>query len=395
VNSICETDTLELKGDLLTEGVRATSSALEGVGTIFKEQNHGLFGWDFEDHGEENLPDDFLLGDGTVVQFRKNSRSPFLVERGEDGKLLLQKGGKPICPVSWIPRPSFYGMRTSDGTPMVKIGQIGGEDCFFICYNNYCAHFSNRKECLFCNLVDTSRKYRSVITRKQADQIGETAAAAFREGAAKHILMTGGCFGNEKEVEVVETVLAAIRRHTGLDRIPGTVLPSPPEDPASLRRYKDAGIDAVAFSLEIWDEPLYRALCPGKAADTPRRKFLEALEEAVGVFGPGNVYGVFVMGLEPADSLFEGVDVLGSLGAHVVPFVWSPNPGSRLYGHRAPRGAWYAENVRRFAENVASKKLPRSINHCRKCDGNNMLHDALDRAGLREGPPGFRELTGV
>ncbi len=148
-----------------------------------------------------------------------------------------------------------------------KWGLIGGEDCFFICYNNYCAHFSKRKECLFCNLVDTSRKYRSVITRKQADQIGETAAAAFREGVARHILMTGGCFGNEKEVEVVETILTAVRKHTGFDRIPGTLLPSPPEDLASLRRYRDAGIEAVAFSLEIWDEPLYRALCPGKAGD--------------------------------------------------------------------------------------------------------------------------------
>ena len=104
--------------------------------------------------------------------------------------------------------------------------------------------------------------------------------------------------------------------------------------------------------------------------------------EAVRVFGPGNVYGVFVMGLEPADSLFEGMDALSSLGAHVVPFVWSPNPGSRLYGHRAPRGAWYAENVRRFAEIIASKKLPPSINHCRKCDGNNMLHDVLDRRSI-------------
>jgi len=379
VKPTCETDTLELKGDLLTEGIRATAEALDGVGTTYKEQNHGLFGWDLEDHGEEKLPDDFLLADGTVVQFRKNSRSPFLVERAEDGKLLLQRGGKSIGPVSWIPRPSFYERLTSDGTPMVKIGQIGGEDCFFICYNNYCAHFSRRMECLFCNLVDTSRKYRSVITRKQADQIGETAAAAFREGAAKHILMTGGCFGNEKEVDVVETILAAIRKQTGLDRIPGTLLPSPPEDLASLRRYHDAGIEAVAFSLEIWDEPLYRALCPGKAGDTPRRKYLESLEEAVRLFGPGNVYGVFVMGLEPADSLFEGVDALTSLGAHVVPFVWSPNPGSRLYGHRAPRGAWYAENGRRFAEIIASKNLPPSINHCRKCDGNNMLHDALDR----------------
>ena len=58
---------LELKADLLVEGVWATSEALSEVGKTYKEQNHGLFGWDFEDHAEIVLPDDFLLLDGTVV----------------------------------------------------------------------------------------------------------------------------------------------------------------------------------------------------------------------------------------------------------------------------------------------------------------------------------------
>src|SRR3989304_3626863 len=66
---------LELKAELLVEGVKATPDALKQVGRTYKEQNHGLFGWDFEDHVEMVLPDDFTLPDGTVVQFRKNSRS--------------------------------------------------------------------------------------------------------------------------------------------------------------------------------------------------------------------------------------------------------------------------------------------------------------------------------
>lgn len=65
---------LTLKADLLVRGVSATSGALRDVGTRYKEQNHGLFGWDFEDHAGIFLPDDFLLPDGSVVQFRKNSR---------------------------------------------------------------------------------------------------------------------------------------------------------------------------------------------------------------------------------------------------------------------------------------------------------------------------------
>jgi len=376
-------DALLLKADLLVEGVKASASALAGMGKEFKEQNHGLFGWDFEDHGSEKLPDDFRLFDGTIVQFRKNSRSPFLVDTDDEGNLWLHKNGEPLSRVSWLPRPDYYDKSSKGGVPFVRIGQIGGADCFFICYNNYCAHFSKKKECLFCNLVDTTKKYRTVLSRKEARQIGEAAKAAFDEGVAEHVLLTGGCFGNEKEADIVCRILTGIRKETGFEDVPGVLLPSPPKDMDDLKKYREAGISAVAFSLEIWDEPLYRAICPGKAETTTRERFVEIIKESARIFGVGNVYGVFVMGLEPADTLREGVDVLSDLGAHIVPFVWSPNPGSRLFGHRAPHGEWYAENVRRYAEIVASKKLPPSLNHCRECDGNNMLHDALfELAGL-------------
>jgi len=41
-----------------------------------------------------------------------------------------------------------------------------------------------------------------------------------------------------------------------------------------------------------------------------------------------------VMGLEPKETFLEGIRVLSALGTNVVPFVWAPNPGSRLEGHR-------------------------------------------------------------
>ncbi len=375
-------DTLELKANILVEGIRATEDALAGVGTIYKEQNHGLFGWDFEDHGTELLPDDFLLQDGTVVQFRKNSHSPFLIVKTNDGSLHLTERGQDLCQVQWISRPKFYNQKTTDGTPMVKIAQIGGEDCFFVCYNNYCAQFAHHTECHFCNLVDTTVKYRSIIPRKKTSQIADAAAAAFSEGVCRHILMTGGCFQGEEEVEIVTSILAAIRQSTGKNRIPGTILPSPPKNVRDLQRYHDAGIDAIAFSLELWDEAYFKAICPGKSSQHSHASFVEVIKEAVKIFGPGNVYGVFVMGLEPAESLGRGIDTLSSLGAHVVPFVWSPNPGSQLAGHRAPFGGWFAKNIRQFAEVVKSKNLPPSTNHCRKCDGNNMLHDGLNQIGV-------------
>lgn len=71
---------LLLKAALLTEGVQADKESLRDVGTKYKEQNHGLFGWDFENHVNVKLPDDFCLPNGTIVQFRLNSKSPYHVK---------------------------------------------------------------------------------------------------------------------------------------------------------------------------------------------------------------------------------------------------------------------------------------------------------------------------
>lgn len=373
---------LDLKAELLVNGVNATSQALREVGTKYKEQNHGLFGWDFEDHTEITLPDDFILPDGTLVQFRRNSHSQYLVILSKD-KLILTNAGEEVCQVKWIPRPAFYDDKTSRTNSMVKIGQVGGEDCLFFCYQNYCSHFSKNEQCLFCNLVATSNKYDSVLKRKDTEDIGEVAKAAFLEGNVKHVLLTGGCFNHQKEIELVSEIVKSISLHTGLDRVPGTILPSPAKSLDELKRYYDTGIKAIGFSMEIWDEKLYQAICPGKSKGISHEEFINSIRNAVKVFGPGNVYGVLVMGLEPRETFLNGVKNLANLGANTVPFVWSPNPGSKLEGHRAPTSRWYVDTILEGAEIILKANVPSGTeNHCYRCDGNSLLHDAFRLKGI-------------
>jgi biotin synthase-related radical SAM superfamily protein len=372
---------LKLKAALLVEGIVAEKGCLEGLGQKYKEQNHGLFGWDFEDHTDKLLPDDFCLPDGTVTQFRMNTRSPYRVKKVEDD-LVLFFSEEEICKVKWIRRPEFYHTTTAHDIPMVKIGQIGGEDCLFFCYQNYCSHFSKHKECLFCNLVSTTKTYHSVLKKKEVDAIGEVANTAWKEGMVKHVLLTGGCFNHEKETELVADIIASIKKHTGFDRVPGTILPSPAKGDA-IKKYFDSGIKAIGYSMEIWDEKMYEAICPGKSESTSHREFVKSIQTAVSIFGEGNVYGVFVMGLEPRDTFLEGVKALSETGANIVPFVWSPNPGSKLFGHRAPAPDWYEDVIAEAAEIVYESGVPKGTeNHCYRCDGNSLLHDALRQKGI-------------
>ena len=367
---------IQLKAEMLVEGVNATQDALEGIGVRYKEQNHGLFGWDFEDHAGEALPDDFELPNGTIVQFRKNAQSPYIVER-RNGSLVVTRNGDQLSEARWLVRPTYYDGMTSDGTAMRRICQIGGADNFFLCYNNYCSHWKDNEQCLFCNLVPTSSTYRNVIGRKQLDQISETIAAAFLEGRTEHVLMTGGCFPGEKETDIVVSIIEAMKAGLGKDEVPGCLLPSPPPDLHDLERIRDAGITGIGYSMEIWDPALFAAICPGKARNPGRDYFLKTLLHAVKVFGPGNVFGVFVSGLEPMDSLVEGVRYLAEHGIASLPFVWSPVPGSKLHRHRAPSADWFIELNDRIASIYAECKLPDTGVHCYRCDGNSLVHDLI------------------
>ncbi|OPZ83819.1 MAG: hypothetical protein BWY76_02108 [bacterium ADurb.Bin429] len=374
---------LRLKASLLTDGITFAPGALDDVGTRFKEQHHGLFGWDFVNHKGVKMPDDFVLSDGTVTQFRFNPSSPYTMGVC-NGELVVTTQDDVLDYVTLIPRPQYYDARTERGAVMPQVAQIGGEDCFFVCYQNYCAHFATGEECAFCNLVPTKTTYDSVLTRKETGDIGEVAAAAFSGGVCKHILLTGGCFSHQREVALVVDILESIRSVLGTTTVPGTVLPSATTDEHDIRRYHDTGIGALGYSMEIWHEGLYHAYCPGKAKSTSHDDFVNAIRKAVAIFGPGNVYGVLVMGLEPRRSFLDGIRALSSIGANVVPFVWSPNPGSRLEGHRAPSAEWYVDTILEAAEIVYESGVPAgTTNHCFRCDGNSLLHDALRLKGVQ------------
>ena len=367
---------LLLKASLLTEGIQAESEALRDIGTLYKEQNHGLFGWDFENHVEVKVPDDFFLEDGTVVQFRLNRKSHYVV-RSRDGGLTLFRGEEELCGVRWIERPGYYGKKTSKGNDMIRIGQVGGADNLFFCYQNYCSHFAKNQQCAFCNLVSTSKVYGSVMKKKDFEEIGEVAREAWSEGNVRHVNITGGCFNNQAEVRVITDLLASIRAATGFDRVPGVLLPSPAKGDA-IQRYYDAGITSLGYSMEIWDERYYQAICPGKAATTTHGEFIESIRAAVKVFGEGNVYAMLVMGLEPKETFLEGIKTLTGLGANVTPYVWAANPGSKLSGHRAPFPEWFEETTLEAAQIVRNSGVPSGEkNNCSRCDGNTLLLDAL------------------
>jgi biotin synthase-related radical SAM superfamily protein len=84
---------------------------------------------------------------------------------------------------------------------------------------------------------------------------------------------------------------------------------------------KDAGANEVKYNLETVDRDLFDRICPGISF----QEILDALQEAVLVFGRNHVFSNVILGLGESDeTLYEGIDMLTKMG--VLPILRAAYP---------------------------------------------------------------------
>ncbi len=145
-------------------------------------------------------------------------------------------------------------------------------------------------------------------------------------------------------------VAKEVKEHTGKDHVPGTVVISAPTDLKKIEKLKKVGFDSVAFNLEVWDRNIFAGICPGKARTIGWKNYLRALEYAGKIFEHGKVRSMFVSGHESKDSFLKGAEYLASKNVLAFPMPWTPNPGSKLEGHRTPQPSWHLDLSRKLVD---------------------------------------------
>ena len=121
-----------------------------------------------------------------------------------------------------------------------------------------------------------------------------------------------------------------------------------PSDLSVIEKYKEAGYQHIATNLELWDENYFKHICPGKDELCGGRKnWINALKHEVDVFGKGNVRSTLVSGIEPKESILEGIEYLASIGVIAIPSMWRPCIGSAFEGHKSPSTEWHFEVMER------------------------------------------------
>jgi len=340
------TEELKLKNRCLVEGIRFDPKIFTqlGVGTDVTEQVNILFAGDRHSHVGIDFPAAFYTPKGKFyVQVKWDLGSPVEL-KFEDGQFNIYDWGKLIFEkIEFFPRPLYYDKKTSDGTFMRTVAADYAYGSMFVAYSNECSLKDKGLDCLFCNINATKALYGEAqgITWKTPRQIGETIAEGYKLGYS-HLTISGGFVPERREVEYYLDVAESIQEHTGLTDFNGTACVGAPNDLSVFDKYKEAGYRTVATNMEVWNPDMFEVICPGKARECGgRENWLNALKYEVDVFGKYKVRSTFVSGLEPKESLLEGVDLLTSQG--VLPCVsqWNVNVGSPLEGHRTPTDEWH------------------------------------------------------
>lgn len=338
---------LELKADLETQGITisAAASAAAELGTKHQEQILGG-GRNRAVNKKDLLPACFYLPYGLKVGFTWNKDSLYKIELEGERHILTYNGNK-LVEVTYAKRPEFYNRTTSDGEPLYLIGSASYYDRHIIfTYSNECSYKERGEDCLFCNINYNKELYDEKYGPhwRNPKQIAEAVKAAFEEGVADHLTITGGVIPERRELEYYVDAAEEIKKALGVEQFNGTATVAAPLDLTNIDKFKEAGFRTTALNLELWDKDFYKAVCPGKANGSGGwDHWVKALEYAVKVFGWGRVRSNFVAGIEPKTKTLEGFEYLGSKGVIFSFNVWAPNVGSAFEGHRSPETAWYVD----------------------------------------------------
>lgn len=279
------------------------------------------------------IPSEILLPDDVESSFYINEDSPLeILEQNGEFELLLN--GKAVSPVDFNFKPLFFEKLLPNGEPCKKYASMYGRYILALFLSGYCQYIQKGQPCKFCSLGYS----RNGPGKENAFNIPAGILQDFLKtlelddfSRIKYVMYTAGTYpelrnGIKLQAELIKTATRYLP-NTDFSHHLTTMPPAELED---LRLLKMAGLNSIAFDLEVFNEDLFNFYCPGKKRFYGRDKMISAVETGVEIFGHSNVKVGFVGGLEPLNSLIAGMKYFGSKGASIAVNVFHPDPFTEL-----------------------------------------------------------------
>jgi len=130
------------------------------------------------------------------------------------------------------------------------------------------------------------------------ERMGEAMNAVIDQTEIRHIYLVGGSLTDGRKEGERFLQLARFVKQANTRRIPVALGSGAIPDDLIAQFHSEQLVQHVCFNLEIWSEPLFAKVCPGKNRYVGYHRWIEALETAVRHWGRGNVYSAMVAGME-------------------------------------------------------------------------------------------------
>lgn len=270
------------------------------------------------------------------------SCSPYSISVRQDfsGLCLLYYGEK-LTNVTYDKRYFPPVTKTSDGVALDRICFLA-TDRLRLQNNPYCTFPKHGVGCRFCEVTDAEQGFSAKHILDAIDFW-----FSFRPRPFRHILIGGASNEPGKEHD---TIVAMCRRIRAYSNMPIYLMCLPPQQKADIEDYVKAGVTEFAFNMEIYDRALALKYMPGKGRFS-RERYLQALNWAVELLGhTGAVRCSFIAGLEPMDSLLEGIDAVCRCGAAPILSAFRPIPDTEMEEMIPPSNEWLMELTQRAEE---------------------------------------------
>jgi len=253
------------------------------------------------------------IDDGTLFRVLGHGQSKWSVSGDREAGYRLQHDDRDDngIALAFEPLPDWMSRTTSDGFPMAQAGIGLHGDMAVVNVAPGCEFFLHKHDgesmrCKFCAYgAPDERTAHLGQVAGQVDVPGQTLArmqetlqAAIEEGEIRHIYLVGGSLTDGYDEAERFMQMAVAVKEINATGIPVSLGSGALPDDA-LERFHDAGlVENVCFNLEVWSEPLFAAVCPGKHSYVGYERWIASLEKAVELWGRGHVYSAMVAGIE-------------------------------------------------------------------------------------------------
>ena len=313
----------------------------------------------------------------TIFNVRLNPKSPYQINFEQEKPILCYQN-QPFADTEFHPYPDFYqskltsGKKISQIAPVLEWGYL-----IYLTIFRLCQYWGRDEECQYCDINENYRQQKKAGkeytgVKNIKDILEALSIIKEKDSVTRAITITGGSITSnlhgKKESDFYLDYITAISKKFGKHWIIKAVVEA--YELEDCKKLKQGGIQIYHPNYEIWDQQLFKQICPGKERFVGWQEWMNRIVASADIFGPANVIPNFVAGVEMAqpmgisnvheavESTRQGLEFFMSKSIMPRFTTWCREPLAHLKDQMAPPLEYYAKLLLVWRDTMEKYQLP-------------------------------------